>query len=342
MPPKVFPDLFPALPGHAVHPRGKFKHVMALALNPQTEYRDGVIRCITSREGSVAVSGFIDRSELHVVSSTGANEYDIGERLFIENEDRAIGPLLPNGYEFLGLEDPDLAVSEDGILHLYCTIPLINRSTGKSRIYLGHAEGPDLTHLCMTEPVLRHPGKTAKEVSLVPQASDGVYRHLIESNASGTERSAYSTVRVAKAHSYEPQWEYGATLLHPAKAGISWTGGHASPGPMLPRSFVDVGERKLVGFLNGRSHDRVHNEQVVFGTFAVGLFVYDYEHGEICWISPVPVIEDVEAETITFASEFVETSNGEGNREGILYAHVDDSFVRAYRVTAEAVRSLLP
>lgn len=311
---------------------------MALALNPQTGYRDGVIRCITSREGSVAVSGFIDRSELHLVSAAGAYEYDIGERLFIENEDRAIGPLLPDGYEFLGLEDPDLAIGADGMLHLYCTIPLVNRASGKSRIYLGHAEGPDLARLCMTEPALMHPGKTAKEVSLAPQAADGLYRHLIESNASGTERSAYSTVRVAKARGHGLPWEYGATLLHPAKAGIPWTGGHASPGPFLPRSFIDVGEGRLAGFLNGRSHDRVHNEQVVFGTFAVGLFLYDYEHGEICWVSPLPVIEDPEATTITFASQFIETGSG----ESVLYAHVDDSFVRAYRVTADAVRVLLP
>ncbi len=338
MPSDAPSEIFPALPGHAVHPRGRFAHVMALALNPQTQFRDGVIRCITSREGNVAVSGFIDRSELHLVSAAGVHEYDIGERLFIENEDRVVGNLLPNGYEFLGFEDPDLFSDAEGKLHLYCTIPLVNRARGKSRIYLGHAEGPGLESLCMTEPVLMHPGKTAKEVSLAPQAEDGVWRHLIESNASGTARSAYSTVRVAKAGGYGPPWEYGATLLHPAKAGIPWAGGHASPGPLLPRSFIDIGEGKLAGFLNGRSHDRVQNEQVVFGTFAIGLFIYDYEHGEIPWVSPQPVIEDSAAETITFASQFVES----GDREGVLYAHVDDSFVRAYQVRADAVRSLLP
>ena len=327
-----------ALPGQAVAPRGRFKHVMALALNPQTHFQDGLIRCITSREGSVDVSGFVDHSELHLVARSGAHKYEIGERVVIENEDQMVRQMLPDGFEFLGLEDPDLTLDEDELLHLYCTIPLINRSTGESRIYLGHAEGPDLAHMCMTEPVLMHPDETAKEVSLMPVSTDGIYRHLIESSAPGTDFSAYSTVRVAKAAGFGPSWEFGDTILHPATAGIHWAGGHASPGPILPRSFIDVGEGKVILFLNGRERDRVENEQVVFGMFSLGLALYDYEHGEICWISPLPLIEDAEATSITFASQFVETAEG----EGILYAHIDDSFVRAYRVSADALRALLP
>jgi hypothetical protein len=327
-----------ALPGQAVDPQGRFKYVMALALNPQTQFEDGVIRCITSREGSVDVSGFVDHSELHVVARTGAHTYEIGERLMIENEDRMIGPLLPDGFEFLGLEDPDLALDGEGTLHLYCTIPLINRATGESRIYLGHADGPDLAQLCMTEPVLMHPGKAAKEVTLMPPSTDGICRHLIESSAPGTDFSAYSTVRVAKAAGFGPPWEFGETILHPATAGIHWVGGHASPGPSLPRSFIDVGEGKLVFFLNGRERDRVENEQVVFGMFSLGLAIYDYEHGELCWVSPLPVVEDADAKTITFASQFIQTAPG----EGILYAHIDDSFVRAYAVSAEGLRAMLP
>jgi len=326
------------IPGRAVHSRGKFKHVMALALNPLTGGEDGLIRCITSREGSVDVAGFVDHSELHVVSKIGEYEYEIGEKLIIENEDRMIGPLLPDGYEFLGLEDPDLFVDEDGILHLYCTIPLIHRAEGQALIYLGHASGTNLHTLCMTEPVLATAENSAKEVSLMPRASDGLYRHLIESSAPGAEFYAYSTVRVAKSSAYDQPWEFGETIFHPGRERIPWAGGHASPGPMLPRSFIDVGEGKLAGFLNGREHDRVENERVVFGRFSVGLFIYDYEHGEICWVSSVPFIEDSEATTITFASQFVEAGPG----EGILYAHVDDSFVRAYRITADEIRAQLP
>ena len=72
--------------------------------------------------------------------------------------------------------------------------------------------------------------------------------------------------------------------------------------------------------------------------FSVGLFIYDYEQGKIDWASPKLFIQDTEARTITFASQFVETKPS----EGILYAHVDDSFVRAYTLYAEGIRAFLP
>ncbi len=72
--------------------------------------------------------------------------------------------------------------------------------------------------------------------------------------------------------------------------------------------------------------------------FSVGLFIYDYENGKIDWVSPEPFIQDSEAVSITFASQFVEIGPG----KGILYAHVDDSFVRAYTLKAELLKSLLP
>jgi hypothetical protein len=326
-----------SLPARAVDTQGRFKHVMALALNPLTSFEDGVIRCITDREGSVDVSGFVDHSELHVVTKRGEYQYEIGERLSVQNEDSVIGPLLPDGFEFLGLEDPDLAVDSEGVLHLYCTVPLINRAEGISRIYLGHACGPSLRDLVMQPPVLMSVDCVAKEVSLAPVASDGIYRHLIESSSPGTEYSSYSTVRVAKTHTPSGTWEFGDTVFHPAHRDRAWAGGHASPGPLLPRSFIDMGPGKLVGFMNGREHDRVRGEQVVFGMFSVGLFIYDYEHGEIRWVSEMPVLEDEEAKTITFASQFIETESG----MGILYAHVDDSFVRAYSIDAGRIRDLI-
>jgi uncharacterized protein with ACT and thioredoxin-like domain len=76
----------------------------------------------------------------------------------------------------------------------------------------------------------------------------------------------------------------------------------------------------------------------VYGIFSVGLFIYDYEEGKIDWVSPEPFIEDSEATNITFASEFIETEE----EKAVLYAHVDDSFVRAYKLTAEDIRAKLP
>ncbi len=332
------PRLYEELPGHAVNPAGRFTHVMALALNPQTGFKDGVIRCITSREGSVDVSGFVDHSELHVVQETESCRFEIGERLLIHGEEEMITSILPIGYELIGFEDPDLAIGDDGLLHLYFTIAFVHRAEGRSHIYLGHALGKDLQTLCMTEPVLARKDTTAKEVSLVPKASDGIYRHLIESSAPGTEFSGYSTVRGAKAAGFGPPWEFGETLLHPAHHAITWMGGHVSPGPLVPSSFLNVGEGKLLGFLNGREADSVDREQVVFGVFSIGLFIYDYEHGQIVWVSPLPFIIDSEATTITFASQFVQTKPG----KAILYAHVDDSFVRAYKLSSESLKKLIP
>ena len=79
------------------------------------------------------------------------------------------------------------------------------------------------------------------------------------------------------------------------------------------------------------------------GTFSIGLFIYDYEQGKVDWVSSDPFIQDSEAgkggnRAITFASQFVETNPG----EGILYAHVDDSFVRAYTLKADLLKSILP
>jgi len=90
--------------------------------------------------------------------------------------------------------------------------------------------------------------------------------------------------------------------------------------------------------INGREANQKIGTETKYGIFSVGLFIYDYENGRIDWVSPEPFIRDSEARTITFASQFVETGKG----EGILYAHVDDSFVRAYTLKAEILKSILP
>jgi hypothetical protein len=112
-----------------------------------------------------------------------------------------------------------------------------------------------------------------------------------------------------------------------------------SPGPLLPQEFIDVGPTRRVGILNGReanTKDKDGNTQ--YHTFAVGLMIYDFEEGKIIWVSSEPVISDPEARTITFASDFVY----EGGEEGVLYAHVDDSFVRAYLINKEGLKKYLP
>lgn len=315
----------------------QFNHVMALALDPRTQHTEGVIRCIISRDGDVAIGGYIDRSKLHKAKMTPIESFEVSE-LSIKNETEIINQLMEGGFDCLGLEDPDIWIDEENdLLHLYFTIPLINYEKNIGRLYLGHATGKNIDSLEMTMPVLA-PDEIggAKEVSVAPLNSQGFRYNLVESSQVEDE-GCYSVIRTAIVKDMSKDWNFGEVIFHPKFANIKWIEGHASPGPLLPRSFIDLGPGKMVGIINGREADRFENGKMFYGMFAIGLFIYDYENGKIEWVSSEPLIIDSEARTITFASQFVETGNG-----GILYAHVDDSFVRSYTLHPEVIREMLP
>ena len=215
-------------------------------------------------------------------------------------------------------------------------MPFRAKSGAHLSIVLGHAVGKDLRTLVMTAPILAG-HESAKELSIAPANKKGFRYNLIESS-DHVNGESYSTVRVAIARDMGAPWKFGETVFHPAEHHIPWIAGHASPGPLLPRTFLDVGPGKLLGIMNGREANKKVGGETKYGMFSVGLFIYDYENGKIDWVSPQPFIIDSDARTITFASQFVEQGNG----TGILYAHVDDSFVRAYTLNALEMRSLLP
>lgn len=326
-------------PDKAVEADQRFSHVMAITLDPTTNYKRGIIRCVMSREGDVEIKGYIDRSELHLISQDALGHFKIDERLIIQDEREITESLNDKNLDYLGLEDPDIWIdSTSGLMHLYFTIPFISRdkSLRHSLVHLGHAVGKDLDSLKMTEPVLRadaalYLNAQAKEVSIALVNTQGVRLNLFEGHAKvAGEPDTYSTVRVARARDMGSAWEFGETVFHPAEHKLPWIGGHASPGPLLPKSFIDVGGNRLLGLINGREANQHIGNQIKYGMFSVGLFIYDYEKGKIDWVSSEPFIRDSKAKTITFASQFVETKKG----EGILYAHVDDSFVRAYTIRA--------
>ncbi len=328
--------------GKVVAADGRFKHVMAVTLDPSSKIPRGIIRCITSRSGEIGVKGNLDRSELHLFTGESLELFEIGERLQIKNEDKVIGSLTEKGWDFIGLEDPDIFIDgKTGLTHIYFTIPIKPpKDTEKIKIHLGHAFGKSIDSLEMTMPALLDKGvadESAKEVSIPPMNSNGIRFNLIESRDRRPD-DTYSIVKIAIAEDMGKPWKFGETVFHPKEHGIPWIGGHASPGPLLPKSFIDVGENKLLGIMNGREANQKINGKIKYGTFSVGLFIYDYEKGKIDWVSPEPLIQDSEAKTITFASQFVETGPG----EGILYAHVDDSFVRAYTLFADGIKGLLP
>jgi len=317
----------------------RFEHVMAIALDPRTNYREGIIRCILSREGNVSVSGYIDRSALYKVKGDSLEHFTIGEKIIIKNQEEIIKHIAGENGDFIGLEDPDIWIDEKtDLMHVYFTLPIKHKKKHHFSINLGHAVGKDLDSLEMTEPTLFDKGSNrAKEISIAPLNSKNIRYNLIESSKKG-KHFTYSTVRVAIAHDMGKPWEFGETLFNPEDHNIPWIGGHASPGPLFQKTFIDVGKNKLLGILNGREANKKIHDKTKYGMFSVGLFIYDYERGKIDWVSPKPLIIDSEAVTITFASQFVEIEKG----KGILYAHVDDSFVRAYSLDAEKLKELLP
>lgn len=332
-------------PGKVMEIDKRFKHAMAITLDPSSRYKEGIIRCITSRTGDLGVRGNVDRSELRKVSGDSLEHFEIGERLKIKNEDEIIRNIMPSGADFIGLEDPDIWIDEkSGRMHVYFTVPF-KFGPGDERhtqVSLGHAAGRDLDSLEMTMPVLQPTAEVpggAKEVSIAPLNRQGFRYNLVESSERGEngEDIRYSTVRVAISENMGKPWRFGELVFHPAEHNIPWALEDASPGPLLPKSFIDVGEGKLLGVMNGRAARQKTGDTMQYGNFTVGLFVYDYENGKIEWVSPTPLIRDSEARNITFASQFVEQGKG----SGVLYAHVDDSFVRAYTLNADEIKKLL-
>jgi hypothetical protein len=313
---------------------------MALALDPTNNSR-GLVRCIIERKGVAGIKGFRDKSVLYTVSSVkGLETFRLERRLEIRNQEEVIGKLVKKNQEFIGLEDPDIFWDKDKRLyHIYFTIPLIGKKDSPSDIHLGHAEGKSLDSLKMTIPVLSPWGVDkggAKELSMAPVNKKGLRLNLVESK-DRIERVGYSTVMTAVSENYGPPWKFGKVVFHPKYDGYGWCEGHASPGPLLPPSFIEVGPNKRVGILNARSASQFLKNKTHYGPFRIGLMLYDFEKGQIEWVSKRSLIEDSKAENITFASQFVQT----GKNIGILYAHVDDSFVRAYTLYSDRIRELV-
>lgn len=315
----------------------RFLHTMALSLNP-LNHDEGVIRCILDRQGDLVGGALIDTSQLYKVKSTdGLEHFAITDPLIIQGLEEIVISLSKEEWNFIGLEDPDIIV-DDGI-HLFFTIAFSNKDGTDYRVHLGHASGKSLDSLVMTQPVLSPTEAVpwgAKELSLAPRNSKGMHLNLVESKAY-QEDTTYFVVRMGIAKELSSPWEYGDIVFHPKEGSYSWCAEQASPGPLLPQSFIDIGKNKRVGILNGREVSVRDNGKIRQGIFSIGLMIYNFEEGKIEWVSSEPLIKDSDATTVTFASQFVEKKEG----EGILYAHIDDSFVRAYTLYADKIKEVL-
>lgn len=320
----------------------QFPHIMALTLNPAKQYREGIIRCIIDRQGSVDTKGFKDQSLLYKVKGDASlKSFVITEPLHIDYERLIADQFGKPHWEFLGLEDPDIWQDpETGLLHLYFTIAFHDNIHDQFLVNLGHAQGQDLDSLDMTLPVLwsdEHCPGGAKEASIAPINKQGFRYNLVES-LNYHDGTINSVARIAIAKDMGGPWEHDRLAFNPLDHKIAWISEHASPGPLFEPNFIDVGQGKQLGIMNGRSADQEIGRDLKYGMFAVGLFIYDYEQGKIDWVSPEPLIADSQAKTVTFASQFVQTKKD----QGLLYAHIDDSYVNAYDISASDLKKLLP
>jgi hypothetical protein len=322
--------------------------VMALAVNKQknkAEKYEGLVREIVRREGNVAVPGFVDRSRLFVVESKDLLAWKRKGELKIKGIDSIVKRLIRPEMEFIGLEDPDIYF--DGkTMHVYYAIAFAFKRNDEndSVACLGHAQGSSLQTLKATFPVLcsdltrPESYSSFKEVAISPVTTNKTRINLCESGYSDAVKGyGISIIIAVRAESFSEKWKILKTVADPPKMNYAWCQGDLSPGQFFAPDFLKHKDL-LVGIVNGRSAKHREGTKLIHGRFSVGLMLFDPKTGEIPWISPEPLISDPDAKTITFASDFVQTDK----ENGILFAHVDDSFVRAYRLNAKVLKEFLP
>lgn len=313
--------------------------VMALTVDKQTfstKIKRGLVRVITKRVGNENIAGYVDRSELWQAESQDGLSWHKTSVLKITGIEKQLDKLGKEcGGKFLGLEDPDIYTDEKGIKHIYFTIAFMLDKKRGYRVYLGHANGLSLDSLNASAPVmkpLKGKNRGYKEVVISPITTNRYRINLTESNDKD-----YSVIASAKAKNFDSPWQPFGIPMHPKKDGKEWCAEHASPCAILSPNFTKHGDL-LVGIMNGREKSETIKDKKIYKKFRPGLFLFNPTTGEIPWIASEPLFEDPDAVTITFASDFVELNNN----EGLLYAHVNDSFVRVYKINKKGIADMLP
>jgi hypothetical protein len=321
------------------------KRYMALCVDPSSKnpYR-GIARQVTERVGNVDIPGYTDRSRLLIVKSQDLLKWDIVGDLRIDGIDEVLEKLGGADKEFIGLEDPDILIDENGTKHVYFTIPFKHKTNSvndvvKYDVYVGHAEGRSLDHLVSTDPVL---GKVNgeivgfKEICPIPSTNANYRTLLAETFVSRTQEKGFSAIGLARTKTLEGKWTYQKLVHNPETENKEWCAGHSSPCRIFDPSFLKQG-RYLVGIMNGREPTKVIDSQKIYGKFRPGLFLFDSNSGNIVWVDDNHLLEDPIATTITFASDLVYLNDS----EAILYAHPNDSFVRAYKINKSRLKKYL-
>ncbi|MFH1501112.1 MAG: hypothetical protein ABIE22_04180 [archaeon] len=295
----------------------------------------GLARKITHSQGNVDIPGFIDEGKLIIVSSLDLLNWKKVGDLKIYGIKEFIKKLSSNDKYFIGLEDPDIFVEKD-IKHVYFTIAFKYKKKWGYEVFLGHAQGSSLDNLTATTPSLS-PLKDQKisgfkECSISPVKTKEE-RFALNEALLNEENKDRSIITLSKIEDISKEWKFLKILLDPHKQKFNWCKGHLSP-----CRFIGEHKNLLVGIINGREPSKIISNKKIYRKFRPGLILFNPQTGEIPWISEKHLFEDPDATTITFASDFIQTEKD----KGILFCHVNDSFVRAYKLNLKEIKNLLP
>ena len=317
------------------------KRFMALCVDSSSKgpYM-GIARQVTERIGNQDVPGYVDKSKLVLVESENLLNWKVIRDLKINNMDNCVNNLSREELDFVGLEDPDILIDDKGIKHVYFTIPFKHKNKEWYDVYVGHAFGENIENLHARSHVL---GKVDneivgfKEVCPLPIRVNGKKLVMAETFVDRGEERKFSAVSLIEAKDFSEKWNFIKFIHDPEKESKKWCAGHSSPCRIFSSDFLKS-KKYLVGIMNGREKTKLVDGKKLYGKFRPGLFLFDVNTEEIVWISDEPLFEDPVATTITFASDLVYINK----KEAILFAHPNDSFVRAYRLKASKIRKLLP
>jgi len=308
---------------------------MALSVDKSTlkdKVKYGLAREVYKRKGDPTKLHFLDKSRLIIVKSSDLLSWKKTGNLNIKGIDKVIKSIQKQNTEFIGLEDPDIYRNKLGRIHLFFTIAFKNKDKPGYLVFLGHAKGKSLKSLKATKPFLspdiREDVKRIrgfKEISLFP-----LRKYALAETGTGLTGTKISLVRVK---SLRKKFKHIKVVLDPSKLKYKWCNGELSTGPIINKKILNYKEM-LVGFINGRERKVSKNKN---GRFAIGLILINKRHKTIPWISHEPLIDDPKAKGITFMSDLVELNKN----ELMIYAHTDDSFVRAYKINLRGLENYL-
>jgi len=314
----------------------------------------GLVREIAESSGSVHRPGFVDRSKFILVEGDDYYSFKKVSDVVIEGLDEHIADILEENptLEYIGPEDPTIH-RENGVLQVYFSVPFKDENNYFT-VCLGYATGESLRDLkfkrlvavtgdlCKSKVIdksaLLFPNyECIKELAVVPRIDNGTQVVLVEGalgNSSLAGVSVISEIRLSdikdgfgaldKYHSDIP-------VVNPNDLDSDdyrWISGHASPCYIF---LMDEAGYNLC-IINGREKEETHKGEVDFGKFTVGLMNCNLDTG-VCFISKQHLFDDPDAKGIIFASQFIKISD----KEGLLYCHIDDAYIKAYRIKLDGL-----